>query len=279
MELLMRFRLSLLVMIPAIIAGCTKIDTGIGESSDYRFEQSGEWNNNHPAREVVVKSDDYFIMVAADSHVGTTTNLDSFFRIAGSSGASMVLMSGDLTSGHSQDYDVFEEHLPGTDSINLFLTLGNHDVWYNGWEEYYARFGSSSYYIIVRTPESCDLIISLDTGSGTLGEYQMDWLRNVLATVRQECRHCIVFTHNNFFRVNQNLISNPPVEELESLIELFTKGNVEMVLTGHDHKRDATVFGNTTYLQVSALKDGDEEAGYCKINVKGDKLYHEFRNL
>ncbi len=278
MELLMRFGLSLLVMIPAA-AGCTKIGTDFGESAEYRFEQSREWNKSHSAREIVVNSEDYLIMVAADSHVGTTTNLDSFIGIANRSDASMVLMSGDLTSGHSQDYQAFEEHLPDGDSMNIFLSPGNHDLWYNGWEEYYSRFGSSSYCIIVRGPESSDLIICLDTGSGTLGEYQTDWLRNVLATVRQECRHCIVFTHNNFFRVNQNLISNPPVEELESLIELFTKGNVEMVLTGHDHKRDATVFGNTTYLQVSALKDGTEEAGYCKINVKKNNLYYEFMNL
>ncbi|MDP4224433.1 MAG: metallophosphoesterase [Bacteroidota bacterium] len=275
----MKLRLSLLVTIPAVIAGCTKIDSHLGESSDFRFEQSMEWNRTHSAREIVVQSDDYTIMAAADSHVGTTGNLDSFFRIASASNVSAVLMSGDLTSGRSEDYAVFEEHLPDRDSMNIFLSAGNHDLWYDGWDEFSARFGSSSYYITVKTPEANDLIICIDTGSGTLGDYQMEWLRKILETVRPEYRHCMVFTHNNFFRVNQNLISNPPVEELESLIELFTKSNVEMVFTGHDHKRDATLFGNTTYLQVSALKDGEEEAGYCKINVKKDKLDYEFRNL
>ena len=45
-----------------------------------------------------------------------------------------------------------------------------------------------------------------------------------------------------------------------------------MVITGHDHKQDAEVFGSTTYIIMDALKDGLSNAGYFQIKVKHGKL-------
>jgi predicted phosphodiesterase len=280
MELQLNYRFSLLITISAALAGCTKtLDFPTGESVNYRFAQSMEWNRSHPVREIVVQADNYTILAMADSHVGTTVNLDSFIKTAKAMNAAAVVMTGDLTSGHSEDYQTFENQLPAPDSMELFLMVGNHDLFFDGWEEFYTRFGASSYFFTVKTPKATDLIICLDTGGGTLGDEQMEWLKKVLLTMRPECRHCMVCTHNNFFRFNQNLISNPPVEELEPLIELFTKNSVEMVLTGHDHERNATLFGQTTYIQIGALKDGSTNAGYLQIGVKNDKVKYDFVDL
>ncbi len=279
MELQLNNRFLLLIAISGVLAGCTKIPDPIGESANYRFAQSTDWNESHPPREIVVQSDDYTILSAADSHVGTTENLDSFFKSAKAINPAAVVMAGDLTSGRSEDYQAFESHLPSPDSIQLFLTPGNHDLWSNGWAEFFSRFGASSYYFTVKTPAAVDLFIILDTGSGTLDDGQMQWLKTTLYKMRPNCRHCLIFTHNNFFRVNQNLASNPPVEELEPLIELFTLNRVEAVITGHHHLRDMTLFGITTYIQTGALKDGTPDAGYLNVGINDDRVVYKFQDL
>ena len=93
-------------------------------------------------------------------------------------------MAGDLTTGHEEDYNVFEQHLPQQDSLPAFLIAGNHDLFFNGWKEFYSRFGSSTYLFTVKTPDATDLFICLETGGGTLGDKQLEWLINILQTIR-----------------------------------------------------------------------------------------------
>jgi predicted phosphodiesterase len=280
MENKMTHGFSLLIVISAILSGCTKThDFPDGESVNQRFAQSIGWNKNHPAREIVVQSASYSILTMSDSHVGSTKNLGSFLKIAEESTAAAVMMIGDLTGGTKEDYDVFESHLPFDDSLPMLQLIGNHDLFNNCWTEFYKRFGSSSYFFTVKTSEASDLFICLDTGSGTLGNKQLDWLTLLLQNMRSEYRHCLVFTHNNLFQFRKTLSSNLNVEELNVLLDLFTRYNVEMVVTGHDHEKNASVFGRTTYIQVAALKDGLSNAGYFVLTINGNNIGYEFRTI
>jgi predicted phosphodiesterase len=274
-------RTLLLVAMSLIAAACSKESDFVisGESVDLRFKESMEWNEKHPYREINVESDDYSILLMADSHVGGTTNLDKFFNIARTERPVAVLMDGDLTGGLTQDYNVFEEHLPQDDSLSLFYIAGNHDLWYSGWGEYYDRFGSSSYYFTVKTPTGSDLFICLDSGGSTLGNGQMKWLKSLLETMRPLYRRCIVISHTNLFRPRHTESTNPVVEELYDLIELFTENKVDMVITGHDHVKDVEVFGITTYIQVAALEDGLSYAGYMSLHVKNGKAEYKLEVL
>ncbi|MEI6049815.1 MAG: metallophosphoesterase [Bacteroidota bacterium] len=278
MELQLIKRSSLLLAISLTFAACSK-DGNTAESVNQRFIQSMDWNSNHAYREIVVPSDDYSILSMADIHVGGTKNLDSFFNIAKTTNPAAVVMVGDLTTGDQKDYTVFEKHLPLQDSMQLFFITGNHDLHFNGWEEFYGTLGSSSYLFTIKTPGATDLFICLDTGGGTLGDMQLKWLINILENVRPGYRHCIVFTHNNFFRSRHTDSTNLLVEELYVLLDLFTEHHVDMVVTGHDHEQDAEVFGITTYIVMDALKDGLSNAGYFQISVKNGNIGYEFENL
>ena len=98
------------------------------------------------------------------------TNLDRFYDIARTKKPAAVIIDGDLTGGLPEDYAKFENHMPQDDSLRSFYVVGNHDLWYNGWGEFYTRFGSSSYYFTVKTPAGSDLFICIDTGGSTLGQ-------------------------------------------------------------------------------------------------------------
>ncbi len=262
---------------------CDELDiSGMVRSYDpvnTRFEQSLEWNAKHPYREIIVIDDEYTIMSMGDSHVGGTINLDIFYKDAKSKKAAAVVLVGDLTTGHAEDYDVFQQHIPNQDSLSSFFIAGNHDLYFDGWPRFYSRFGSSTYFFTVETNTAKDLFICLDTGGGTLGSKQLNWLSDILLKTRPEYRRCMVFTHNNFFRSRHTSSTNPQIEELRVLIELFTKNHVDMVITGHDHVHDVQQFGNTTYITMDALKDGQKNPGYFQINVIEGNIDYRFINL
>ena len=278
MEHKLSSRSALLLSVILTLSSCTKQEN-MAETANQRFIQSMDWNNNHSYREIIVTGNDYILLSMGDSHVGGTNNLDSFLNTAKTKKVAAVVMAGDLTTGQEKDYKVFEEHLPPQDSLVSFLVAGNHDMFSNGWNKYYSRFGSSSYLFTIKTPTAADLFICLETGGGTLGTRQLDWLINLLQTLRSGYRNCIVITHNNILRTRHTDSTNPPVEETEVLLELFAKYRVDMVITGHDHKQDAIVFGITTYIIMDALKDGESNAGYFQIRVKNGNIGYEFENF
>ena len=277
MELLINKRSLLIIAMALMATACYKSElVTSSESVDMRFNESKEWNDNHSVSEICVNSDDYTIMAMADCHVGGTKNLEKFLNRARNVNPAAVVMDGDLTGGLSEDYNIFENQIPDTDSLKLFFVVGNHDLWYNGWGEFYSRFGSSSYYFIVTTPSASDLYICIDTGGSTLGHLQMEWLQNLLKSVRPDYRRCVVITHVNLFRPRHTTSTNLVEEELNALMDLFTEYKVDMVITGHDHKRDVEVLGFTTYIQVDALVDGLSYAGYMNLRVKNGKIGYNF---
>jgi predicted phosphodiesterase len=280
MELLINKRSLLIIAMALMATACYKTElVTSSESVDMRFNESKEWNEKHSFSEIFVDSDDYSIMAMADCHVGGTKNLEKFLNIARNVNPAAVVMDGDLTGGVSEDYNIFEKQIPDADSLKLFFVVGNHDLWYNGWGEFYSRFGSSSYYFSVTTPSASDLYICIDTGGSTLGHLQMEWLQNLLKSVRPDYRRCVVITHVNLFRPRHTTSTNMVEEELNALMDLFTEYKVDMVITGHDHKRDVEVLGLTTYIQVDALVDGLSYAGYMNLRVKNGKIGYDFLTI
>ena len=264
-----------------LVTACGKLEgpTSSSEPVDKRFRESMEWNMKHPYTEINVESDNYTILTIADVHVGGTSNLDRFLNVARAEKPAAVVIDGDLNGGSEEEYDTFEKHFPKNDSLRSFYLAGNHDLWHNGWQEFYKRYGSSSYYFAVKTPSGTDLFICLDTGGGTLGKLQTEWLSEILQTMRSSCRRCIVITHINLFRPRKTESTNLVEEELVFLMDLFARNNVDMVITGHDHKRDVEVFGVTTYIVVDALEDGLSNAGYMNMKVKNGKIVYNFVSI
>lgn len=249
------------------------------ETADQRFEQSMEWNSQNPYMDISVPVEDYTIRVMADSHVGGTKNLDFFMNGAIADDVVAVVMAGDLTSGHAEDYRTFQQHLPGPESLTSFPIVGNHDLFFDGWKQFYSLFGATTYLFTVTTPLSSDLYICLDTGSGTLGKRQLKWLKDILETERPDYRHCVLFTHNNLFRIRHTTSANPFVEELQVLMELCVEHQIDMVVAGHDHVKNAVIFGNTTHITLDALEDDFTDAGYMDLSVIQGKIEYEFVNL
>jgi len=131
----------------------------------------------------------------------------------------------------------------------------------------------------VKTPTASDFYICLDTGSGTLGSRQLKWFKELLEKSRNNYRRCILFTHNNLYRIRHTLSTNPVNEELLVLTELFAKHKIDMVVTGHDHVKNVVKLGNTTHITMNAMLDEFPDAGYFVLKVENGKVGYEFIDL
>lgn len=249
------------------------------ENANKRFEQSTDCNQQNGFTELTVSQNTYTLHAMGDSHIGSIDNFDIFLEQARDNNATAAVLVGDITTGHNEDYELVEQHLPPKDSLMYFAVPGNHDLYFNGWQNYYSIFGSSAYYFVVNTPNGSDLFICLDTGGGTLGNKQLDWFKKLLETNRSNYRHCTVFTHNNIFRLRPTTSANPMVEEIQVYVDLFTRHNVNMVVTAHDHKRNTAVLGNTTFIIMDALQDKNDEASYLKLTITEANIDYSFVQL
>lgn len=241
-----------------------------------RFQESMEYNKAVDPIRFTVATDTYNLLVVGDSHVGKTQNIDTLLVRAGQENSQAVIFNGDNTTGIEKDYNTFKTALDKRSDVAKLFLVGNHDLYFDGWDHHFINFGSSVYTFTVSTPVATDLFICLDTGSGTIGQDQMAWLKDVLNEKRLEYRNCIVLTHNNMFRFRRTFSTNPMIEELHVLLQLFVEFNVNMVVTSHDHKRNSGVFGNTTHLILDDFQDRSVNASYLKLHVINGEITNKF---
>ena len=255
----------------------------INESPDERFEQSMSYNAEYGYDKITGVPDDYEVYAMSDIHVDySTNNLDRFVSdyLADSVAAPFALCLGDLinATGH---FDLFDEHVKPVSNAGrkIYYTVGNHDLYFDQWPEFKSRYHTSTYWFEVQTVSGLkDLYIAIDSGNGTLGRDQRNWLENVLKDKQnQGYRHIIVFTHTHFFKkdTSQGHTSNFNLEETYDLLDLFDRYDVSMVLQGHSHARDLTLFKDVVYLRVDALEDHYPDAFYTILKV-GNYINYEF---
>jgi hypothetical protein len=244
-----------------------------------RVKLSLEWNEVNPDKNLAVKGVDYSLLVAGDTEVGGTINLDTLIDRAKSPGVAGYVIAGDITSGDPKGYEILEHELDTKKPEHAFYILGNHDLFFNGWDNYFSYFGSSTYTFAVKTNDASDLYICLDSGNGTIGSRQLKWLEDLLEKERKNHRLCIIFSHVNLFREHHTFSANPLVDELRVLLNLFYKYSVDMVITGHDHHRSEEFFGGTHYITLDAGLDGFKDASYLRLEIKKGKLISGFEGF
>lgn len=257
----------------------------LSDTADERFEQSQEYNAKRGPVTVSVPSDDYKFYVFTDQHTDeTTVNLDKFVNnyLNDTEAAPFCLCLGDVVDGKDV-YSLFLDHIaPITEnpSIYYFPALGNHDIYYGQWDEWKSKFNTSSYYFEVALPSGAkDFFLCMDTASGTLGRKQIAWVRETLEKAATKgYRHTIVYTHTNIYKKDgsQGHTSNMELEETYELIKMFSENGVNLVLMGHDHSREYTMFNGISYVIIDSLEDTSVCPCYGIVYLGDDDIDLEF---
>ncbi|MPL93172.1 3',5'-cyclic adenosine monophosphate phosphodiesterase CpdA [bioreactor metagenome] len=274
----------IIVLISVVLASCFHdLDEAGAVHSEYnaneRFEMSQQWNNTHPFQVILLPDSAYSVLFCGDTHIGTYAKFSQVLDAAKSPSAAALVVAGDITRGHPESYDTLETLMNSIDSVNWFFTAGNHDLYFGGWDEYYPRFGSSAYYFIVSTPAGNDLFLILDSGSGTLGNLQLDWLSETLESFGSSARHITLVTHLNVFKDGMGLTSGLPMEEVNVLLDLCAQYEINYVISGHDHTRYESELGPTRYIIMDQCHDEEENSSYLEIKYDNSSCVHEFHNI
>lgn len=266
----------LISIIQLCLCSCDSTDlTGLvtspGDNVGKRFEQSLAMEWPEPLE---TSPDGYTFYVCTDVHIkGTTRNFDRFVDSLNlDPQADFALILGDCIDARGM-MPLFAS-AAGRCSKPLFTALGNHDVFFSQWDDFRKFVGPSVFCFEVRRGTECDLFISLDSASGTLGRKQTAWLKELLAARRAHCSRCIVMTHTNLFKTDnsQTPSGNFPLEETMALCDLFDRFDADIVLQGHDHHREDVTFRGVRYVTVGALKDGFRNPEYLRVRVTAEGL-------
>lgn len=255
-----------------------------------RFEQSMAYNDSVGVPAVVVPSADYRVYVCTDSHIDSIpTNLTAFVQAAAADTlCPLALHLGDLVNAQGHIPYAVSLLPPNHSPLTTFLALGNHDIYFNQWDEWRSYFGTSVYWFYTMLPDSTvlDRFICLDSAEGTIGTAQLQWLRELLTgngsqpstlnAQHSSFRHTIVFTHTHFFRRDhsQQHTSNYAIEETYELTSLLEQGGVDMYWCGHDHSREITDYAGFTSIVVDALEDHYPPAFYMVATLSDQINYH-----
>ncbi len=280
-------KFALYTLCVAVLSSCDIDWTGFvappSDTANQRFEQSLAWNETHGYTQLSVPTDDYKFYVGTDIHTeATADNLTAMITaMRNDNKAHFALLLGDLVHGKG-NYPTFIKALEfnaATQAQNdtVFATLGNHDLYFDQWKEYEKYWHTATYYFVVNTPNFSDLFISLDTGSGTLGDKQLAWLKNILQTQGKNRRHIVVYTHTNLFKTDNTGFptSNMAIEETFEITSILQQYSVDLHLSGHNHFRHDTRYRDVRYITIDALKDENPNPFYMTASVS-DEISCEF---
>lgn len=284
--MLQMVRINSILALALLLFSCERYDVAGVISSpsktvDARFEQSMEWNNQHAEIVLSVPTDDYCFYVASDVHVSESVeHLTTFLTLERNDNtAYFSLILGDMVDKKGV-FDLFGSSLTynsdtQTRNDTLFTVVGNHDLYFNQWNDYASYFATSTYKFVVETPHYKDVYFALDSGSATLGQKQLQWLKEQLFESRNTYRKRIVFTHTNFFKndCSQLFSGNYSESELFELTDLFAQNNVDLVLTGHTHVFSESVYKNVRYLTVGALAESENILSYLVVHCGESVTY------
>ena len=281
----------LFIITGILLCGCNNLDikglfVPTGDGVDSRFEQSKAMYADLKAG-VIETAGSYVFYVAADPHIDKTTrNLDIFndtFR--NDSDASFGVILGDCTDvkDNLKNYLKALAYYPERHSSDhkIFHVLGNHDIYFKGWDDFKNSIGPSTYWFEVVFPEGKDLYISLDTATGTLGSKQTKWFREFIEMNRSSYRHCIILTHTNFFYtdMSQDSSGNMPIEESFSLIDFLGSHDASLVLQGHDHYREDISYMNVRFTVLGSISDKSDSPEYLRVKGTPEGMCLEWNIL
>ena len=273
------------------LASCNRLDvTGMffssGSHTEDRVAQWLEWNDQHPATVINGAPDQYNIYVCSDIHLeGNTDRISQFLQheYADPSGL-FSIVNGDLANESGpRPFRQLDSllRLPSA-SDTCFVTIGNHDIYFDCQQYFQQYFHTSTYTVTVQTVSGAkDLFVFLDSGNATHGQRQLQWLRQLLQQ-RDQYRHVVVSTHTCLFRTSYNYSTTPaanlPEEEYYQLLDLMSDHNVSLFLMGHFHHKEEHTLGGVPYVMTDNLNEQKDQPSYLVVTCANKVSYH-YENL
>ena len=273
------------------LTSCNRLDVAgmffsSGTHTEDRVAQWLEWNDQHPAVVITDAPDQYNIYVCSDIHLeGDVSRVEQFLRHEYADPLGLFsIVNGDIANESGprpfRQLDSLLRLPQAADTC--FVTIGNHDIYFDCQQYFQQYFHTSTYAVTVQTVGGAkDLFVFLDSGNATHGRRQLDWLKQLLQQ-RDQYRHVVVNTHTCLFRTSYNYSTTPaanlPEEEYYELIDLMSRNNVSLFLMGHFHHKEQHLIGNTPYVMTDNLNEQKATPSYLVVTC-ADKVSYRYEEL
>ncbi|MBR1835517.1 MAG: metallophosphoesterase [Bacteroidales bacterium] len=287
----MKYRHILIVLSLVAFTSCNRLDVAgmffsSGTHTEDRVAEWLDWNESHPAVVITNAPDDYTVYVCSDIHLeGNTDRVERFLRAEGSDPQGLFsIVNGDIANESGprpfRQLDSLIHSSAAADTC--FVTIGNHDIYFDCQQYFQQYFHTSTYAVTVQTVGGVrDLFIFLDSGNATHGRRQLRWLRDLLQQ-RDQYRHVVVNTHTCLFRTSYNYSTTPaanlPEEEYYELVDLMSSHNVSLFLMGHFHHKEEHALGGVPYVMTDNLNDTHDAPSYLVVRC-ADKISYRYEDL
>jgi len=244
--------LPVILFVGLLVSGRASSD---GTTVDERFALSSSMKS--PYTDIVKGSYEYSFAFCGDPHMleegdGNFGELDSAVR---SGRINFVIFGGDLTMfGKEAEYKNFINHANQL-TVPSYPAIGNHDLYNNGWENYWRSLGPSVYSFCGGNAK----FVVIDTASGEIGQKQMEWIRKELKENKQPLT--FVVTHVPIYGGSHGICEFPKSQERQELIDLFEKYEVDYVLEGHYHGYVYISSNGVRYITSGSFSEGLLDSG------------------
>ncbi len=220
-------------------------------------------------------TDSFSFVVVGDTHVGNAAGQIYADRVQAISdlGVAFVVVAGDVSqAGLQSELESFIE-ITSLAGLSFRAAIGNHDIYFGGWDRWRSVIGRSLYSF---NADNVHFSI-LDSANGVLGERQLEWLKNDLASATQT--HKVVVSHyppwigkfSSMFKMGSE-------EEAAILKDILSQNNVNFMFSGHYHGYDEIVLGATTYVVTGGMNnliDPGQSKNFVRVSVEGSSIRSE----
>ncbi|MBS3781159.1 MAG: metallophosphoesterase [Candidatus Thermoplasmatota archaeon] len=221
------------------------------------------------------------ILHISDTHIGNKSqfNEDSLkiaLKEIGDKDIDILIHSGDITrDGNLKNYKKAREIFDKVE-VPLIVIPGNHDKRSGGLSIFKDYFDSPDG--VFESEEEIVIYVDSavpDTDIGRVGMVKFDMIKEALAENSDKSVKIVVL-HHHVVPVpkagrERNVLSNAG-----DLLELFLKGDVDLVLSGHRHYPNVHRIENTVFVNAGTISDKKTRYGdinsYNLIQIKKDRL-------
>jgi 3',5'-cyclic AMP phosphodiesterase CpdA len=254
----------------AAILACTNLNFG---QTAQRFSDNMGGQIAGFANPTVGSPSSFSFSAMGYTHIGSSggTVMQRALQQSKSDGDAFAVVAGDLTNtGIDSELATWRTQVAAV-ALPVFPAIGNHDIFFGGWNRYKSIIGRSIYSF-----DAGDVHFTvLDSANGTFGEDQLHWLEDDLRATRKPLK-AIMMHFPIYIGEFSSLYKISSDEEVTIFKSLMYKYGVQLVISGHYHGHGESVVGGTKYLvtgQCNSILDIANRTGYVKITVSGGAFH------
>jgi len=271
---LRRFLLTTLLAAQCLFFGCTVDLLGLFGSTGLseRFAERNNFKFLLPEKRSITLGDEFSFIVLSDTHIenGDAFGLEKLAaEIAADTEIKFAIIIGDITQcAYEKDIKKFIE-IAGLMGVPCYPVIGNHDIYFNNWENWKKHIGSTCY----RIDGGGATLFILDSANAYFGKAQLDWLERELKSAKGRV---FAFTHTNFFVESPTDIQQVTDARERARVFSILRNRCDVMFSGHLHKRIETEAGGVKFI---AIEDFRHAKTYCRVTVSSSGISYRYEKL